>query len=236
MGRLDGKKAVIVGASKGIGAAAAAMFAGEGAQVFLLARSENRLKAVTGDITAAGGKAGFRKCDIASAAQIREVFGEIDQTLGRIDILMNSAAVIEKGLMNEIDDSLLNRIWETNVLGIFRCCRAAFDLMKDAGGSIINISSLSGVVGAEKFPGMGAYVISKYGLWGLTEILSVEWSRHNIRCNAVSPGGVDTEMFRYTFPGAEPSAVPDDIARVCLFLASDESSAVNGENIIVKGM
>lgn len=138
--------------------------------------------------------------------------------------------------MEELEEDLLEKMLSVNIKGSLHCCRSALELMRDQGGSIINISSLSGVVGVEKFPGMGAYMISKYGLWGLTEILAVEWAKYGIRVNAVSPSGVDTEMFRTAFPDANAPMSPKDIANVCLFLASDDSRAITGENIIVKGL
>ncbi|MBD3168861.1 MAG: SDR family oxidoreductase [candidate division Zixibacteria bacterium] len=233
MKMLNGKNAVVVGASRGIGASVAKMFAGEGARVFLVSRDSERLEQCRQDIENDGGTAAALECDITEADNIENTFRIIGAEYKHIDVLVNSAAFLQKALIEDMPDELMIKTWETNVLGIFRCCRAALDYMKPKGGSIINISSLSGVVGVQKFESLGAYNISKYGLWGLTEILGLEWSKYDIRVNAVSPGGVDTEMFRGTFPGVEPSMKPADIARVCLFLASDESASISGQNFIV---
>jgi NAD(P)-dependent dehydrogenase (short-subunit alcohol dehydrogenase family) len=234
-GKLKDKNAVIVGASRGIGAEISRLFAEEGARVFLIARNKDMIESNAENIRDSGGEAFPVRCDINSAEEVQDAFALIGKEGGRVDCLVNSAAILEKGLMNEIDEGPLSRLWETNVLGIFRCCRGAYDLMKDNGGSIVNISSLSGVVGVRKFPSMGPYNISKYGLWGLTEILALEWAEQHIRVNAVSPSGVKTDMYGIAFPGVTPSMVPADVAKVCLFLASDDSAAITGANIIVKG-
>ncbi|MBD3232520.1 MAG: SDR family oxidoreductase [candidate division Zixibacteria bacterium] len=234
--RLDNKISVVTGASRGIGASVATLFASLRSKVFLLARDATALEEVTERINESGGDATPLTCDISSKIQVSDAFERIGNHADRIDILVNSAAVLEKKLMEELDEETFQKILKINVNGAFLCCRAALQYMKDNGGSIINISSLSGVVGVEKFAGMGAYVISKYGLWGLTEILAVEWAKYGIRVNAISPSGVDTEMFQTAFPGAEAPMSPKDIAKVCLFLASDDSQAITGENIIVKGI
>jgi len=114
--------------------------------------------------------------------------------------------------------------------GAFLCSREAFRLMRDRGGSIVMVSSLSGVAGAEKFPGMAAYVAAKSGLAGLTEALAVEGRGLGIRVNAISPGSVDTEMLRIA--GVEgPALSPPQVARVIIWLASSESSPLSGANL-----
>ena len=230
------KSAIITGASRGIGAAVAELCADEGSQVFLIGRKEAALISVADSITASGGNVHPIICDITHQEEVRKAFNEIGAKIDKLDILVNTAAILEKDLMEEIKEVNLLRILEVNLLGAFRCCQAAINLMKDSWGSIINISSLSRVTGVRKFPGMGAHIISKYGLWGLTEILSVEWAKYKIRVNAISPSGVDTPMFRVAVPGAEPPLAPIDIAKVCLYLASDDSASITGENINVSGL
>ncbi len=235
--KLKGKRAVITGASRGIGKGIAKLFALNGADIGLIARNSENLKKASDEISEINSSVVFAKnCDITSLDQIQSAFNSIRDKFGNIDILVNSAAILKKASMMEISPSLLRSIIETNFFGAFNCSRMAFDLMKEYGGTIINISSLSGVFGVPKFPDMGAYNISKYALWGLTEILALEWAKFGIRVNAVSPGGVDTDMFKTAFPGAKAPLTAMDVAKVCLFLASDDSSAITGENIIVRGL
>jgi NAD(P)-dependent dehydrogenase (short-subunit alcohol dehydrogenase family) len=119
-----------------------------------------------------------------------------------------------------------------NLRGTFLCCRAAFQIMaKQQQGIIINMSSLSGVKGVEKFPGLSAYNVSKAGVAGLTEILAVEGKPYNIRVSAVSPGAVDTTMLRQAAPHLKAGMTPDDMAEILLFLADDSGRMLNGSNI-----
>jgi len=119
-----------------------------------------------------------------------------------------------------------------NLRGIFLCCREAFQIMaKQQQGIIINMSSLSGVKGVEKFPGLSAYNVSKAGVAGLTEILAVEGKPYNIRVCAVSPGAVDTVMLRQAAPHLKAGMTPDDMAEILLFLADDSGRMLSGSNI-----
>jgi NAD(P)-dependent dehydrogenase (short-subunit alcohol dehydrogenase family) len=119
-----------------------------------------------------------------------------------------------------------------NLRGVFLCCREAFRAMIPRGGGvIINLSSLSGVKGVEKFPGLSAYNVSKYGVAGLTEILAVEGKPHHIRVIAVSPGAVDTEMLRAAAPHLTPDMTPDNLARILLFLVGDDARPLSGTNL-----
>src|SRR5579859_2557592 len=165
-------------------------------------------------------------CDVSDEAQVKKAFGR----LGSIDALVHCAAVLIKqpfaGLSAEAWDEQLG----AGLRGAFLCSREAFRLMSRSGGSIVMVSSLSGVAGAEKFPGMAAYVAAKSGLAGLTEALAVEGRPLGIRVNAISPGAVDTPMLKIS--GVEgPRLQPVEVARVIAWLCSPESSPLSGANL-----
>jgi NAD(P)-dependent dehydrogenase (short-subunit alcohol dehydrogenase family) len=165
-------------------------------------------------------------CDVSDESQVEKAFRAID----RLDALVHCAAVlIKKGI-----DDMTAQDWDdqlgASLRGAFLCSREAFRLMRDSGGAIVMVSSLSGVAGAEKFPGMSAYVAAKSGLAGLTEALAVEGRPRGIRVNAVSPGSVDTPMLKIA--GVEgPRLAPAQVARVIVWLASPESAPLSGANL-----
>src|SRR5207253_3791642 len=165
-------------------------------------------------------------CDVSDESQVKAAFGRMKT----LDALVHCAALLIKkplAAMTLVD-------WEAQLgaglRGAFLCSREAFRLMAERGGSIVMVSSLSGVAGAEKFPGMAGYVAAKSGLAGLTEVLAVEGRTDRIRVNAISPGAVDTPMLQIA--GVEgPSLKPEDVARVIVWLASEESEPLTGANL-----
>jgi NAD(P)-dependent dehydrogenase (short-subunit alcohol dehydrogenase family) len=153
-------------------------------------------------------------------------------TYGRVDILINCAAIVAVRPFLEMDIAIWDTVLGINLRGTFLCCRAAFPIMAaQQQGVIINLSSLSGVRGVEKFPGMSAYNVSKAGVASLTEILAVEGQPYNIRVCAVSPGAVDTAMLRQAAPHLKAGMTPDDMAEILLFLADDSGRMLSGSNI-----
>ena len=165
-------------------------------------------------------------CDVSNEAQVREAFSRLES----LDALINCAAVLIKKPLLEMSADDWDQQLGAGLRGAFLCSREAFRLMQGGGGSIVMISSLSGVAGAEKFPGMAAYVAAKSGLAGLTEALAAEGREHGIRVNAVSPGAVDTPMLRIA--GVEgPALQPAEVARVAVWLASPESAPISGANL-----
>ena len=181
------------------------------------------LRAKGWDVTSLSRREG---CDVSDENQVAAAFSRLEE----LDALIHCAAVLIKRPVTE----LTAEEWEVqlgaSLRGAFFCSREAFRLMRDHGGSIVMISSLSGVAGAEKFPGMAAYVAAKSGLAGLTEVLASEGRELGIRVNAISPGSVDTPMLRIA--GVEgPALQPSDVARVALWLASSESAPLSGANI-----
>ncbi|HET7338322.1 MAG TPA: SDR family oxidoreductase, partial [Candidatus Dormibacteraeota bacterium] len=165
-------------------------------------------------------------CDVSDESQVKKAFASLDP----LDALIHCAAVLIKRPLVDLSAGDWDAQLGSNLRGAFLCSREAFRLMRGQGGAIVFVSSLSGVAGAEKFPGMSAYVAAKSGLAGLTEALSVEGRPLGIRVNAISPGAVDTSMLRVA--GVEGAALkPAEVARVIVWLASPESAPLTGGNL-----
>jgi len=198
--------AVVTGGSGGIGAEVAGELRARRWKVVSLSRRDG--------------------CDITDEEQVTRAFA----ALSSLDALIHCAAVLIKRPFIEMSADDWDQQLGAGLRGAFLCSREAFRLMRRHGGAIVMVSSLSGVAGAEKFPGMAAYVAAKSGLAGLTEALAVEGREHAIRVNAISPGAVDTEMLRIA--GVEgPALSPSDVARVIVWLASPESAPLTGANL-----
>src|SRR6267143_3061317 len=198
--------AVVTGGSGGIGKAIVGELRRRGFEVTSLSRREG--------------------CDVSDEQQVRRAFSRLEN----LNVLVNCAAVLVKRPLVELSAADWDEQLGAGLRGAFLCSREAFRLMGNKGGSIVMVSSLSGVAGAEKFPGMAAYVAAKSGLAGLTEALAVEGRGAGIRVNAISPGSVDTPMLRIA--GVEgPALRPSDVARVALWLASPDSAPLSGANL-----
>jgi NAD(P)-dependent dehydrogenase (short-subunit alcohol dehydrogenase family) len=183
----------------------------------------NRLRDAGWDVTSLSRREGT---NVSDEAQVRAAFDR----LRSLDALVHCAAVLIKRPFADMSAAEWDVQVDSDLRGAFLCAREAFRLMRDGGGSIVLVSSLSGVAGAEKFPGMAAYVAAKSGLAGLGEALAVEGRPLGIRINVVSPGAVDTEMLRIA--GVEgPALQPADVARVIAWLASPESAPLTGGNL-----
>jgi 3-oxoacyl-[acyl-carrier protein] reductase len=229
---LTGKVALITGASRGVGRATALRFAQAGAAVALAARDTTALDQAAAEIRATGGVALACPCDVADEASVIELFRRIAGALGPVDILVNSAGAVAQARFEDLDAATWDHVLGVNLRGVFLCCREAFrEMIPRGGGVIVNLSSLSGVKGVEKFPGLSAYNVSKYGVAGLSEILAVEGKPHHIRVVAVSPGAVDTEMLRAAAPHLKPDMTPDELARILLFLVGPDARPLSGSNI-----
>jgi len=198
--------AVVTGGSGGIGRGVTTELRGRGWEVVSLSRREG--------------------CDVSDEAQVQRAFERIE----RLDALINCAAQLIKRPILELTAGDWDAQLGAGLRGAFLCSREAFRLMREEGGSIVMVSSLSGVAGAEKFPGMAAYVAAKSGLAGLTEALAVEGRPHGIRVNAISPGAVDTPMLKIA--GVEgPRLQPAEVARIIVWLASPDSAPLSGSNL-----
>jgi NAD(P)-dependent dehydrogenase (short-subunit alcohol dehydrogenase family) len=228
---LAGRLAVVTGASRGIGAATAVALAGAGARVVAAARSADALEATAARIRAEGGQAIAVPTDVGNADEVERLFARVKEA-GTPEALVCAAAVLSPAPFADTTDELWDRTLRVNLTGSFLCCRAAFTAMQAAGGGrIINFASLSGVYATEKFPGLAAYNVSKYGVVGLTEAIAVEGRPHGISAICVSPGAVDTEMLRSANPALRPGLTPDDVADFIVALLDSPFAPASGANI-----
>lgn len=232
MNTLTDKIAIITGAGRGIGRATACLFAREGARVVLFSRTASHLTEVASEIDCKGGQALTVVGDVSREEDVMALFQQVLQTYSRVDILVNCAGIVAVRPFVEMDVATWDAVIGVNLRGTFLCCLKAFQMMAaQQQGVIINLSSLSGVKGVEKFPGLSAYNVSKAGVAGLTEILAVEGKPYNIRVCAVSPGAVETEMLQQAAPHLKAGMTPDDMAEILLFLAGDLGRMLSGSNI-----
>ena len=192
MGALDGRKALITGASSGIGEATAAAMAAEGAAVALAARRKDRLDALVERIDDAGGRAVAVEADVADEAQARSLVADATDALGGLDCLVNNAGVMLLGLVQGAETDEWRRMVEVNLLGLLYCTHAAVPVMRDGGGGdIVNVAS---VAGRTARMGLAAYNMTKWGVVGFSEALRQEGQHIGIRVSCIEPGYVDTEL------------------------------------------
>lgn len=223
------KVVIVTGASSGIGEACVHLFAAQGARVVACARSTAKLDALAraheGRVLAVTG-------DVAIEDDIQRLFVETERAFGACEILVNNAGMTDPGLLEELTPDRWDRLFDVNVRSLFLTSRAALPAMKhNRRGAIINIASISGVPGPEKFPGWVSYCSSKGAVISFTEALAVEVREYGIRVNCISPGSVDTPMWHAAAPGVPAEMTAEEIARIVLFLASDDSRPMNGQNV-----
>ena len=243
MGRLTDKVAIVTGASRGIGAAVAVRLAADGAKVVVnYNRSKEPADAVVASIKKSGGEAVAVKADLADPAQIAPLFDEANKAFGRLDILVNNAAVADRKRLESTGLEHYHKLFDLNVRGALLATVEAVKRMND-GGRIINITS--GIAKA-RVPRSAVYAGTKAAMEAITRCHSAELGKRNITVNCVAPGLVDTDMLRDAIPKPVEDALvaqtplgrlgrPDDIADVVAFIASDEARWVNGEVIPVNG-
>ena len=241
---LSGKKALVTGASRGIGAAIALKLAEQGAAVAVnYAGSERAASAVVTAIEERGGTAVAIQADVSDPAQAASLVERAIDELGGLDIVVNNAGITRDGLAVRMSDADWDAVIATNLTGVFSVIRAATrHLMKQRSGSIINISSVVGVMGNA---GQANYSAAKAGVIGLTKSLARELAGRNVRVNAVAPGFIDTDMtaelsdsVREATKGAIALGrfgAVDDIANAVAFLASEEAAYVTGQVLAVDG-
>ena len=224
--------AIITGAGRGVGRATALRFAREGARVVLFSRTPAALDDVAAEIARQGYPFLSVVGDVSSEEDVHALFQQVMQTFERVDILVNCAGVVAVRPFAEMDASTWDHVLDVNLRGTFLCCREAFRIMTmQSSGVIVNLSSLSGVKGVEKFPGLSAYNVSKAGVASLTEILAVEGKPYNIRVCAVSPGAVDTEMLRQAAPHLKAGMTPENLAEILLFMVDESGRMLSGTNL-----
>ena len=242
MGRLDGKVALISGGARGMGAAEAQRFADEGAKVVIGDVLDDEGKQLASDI---GDAARYTHLDVTQEDDWTAAVAAATSEFGKLDVLVNNAGIVRMGpwATTSLDDYMA--VITVNQVGVFLGVRAAIPAMTDAGGgSIVNISSIDGLIG---HPMVAGYVSSKFAVRGLTKVAALELAPMKIRVNSVHPGFIDTPMLR--MPGLEsfdfadlvkrvPAkrlGTPDDITRLALFLASDESDYCTGSEFVADG-
>jgi A-factor type gamma-butyrolactone 1'-reductase (1S-forming) len=253
--RLAGKVAFITGASSGIGAAAMQLFAAEGALVVGAARRMDRLEALAATLRGVGLQADATFCDVREEDSVRTAINRVVAKHGRLDCAFNNAGVIGSGLnLHEIPVETFDAVLVTNLRGVFLCMKYEINAMlASGGGTIVNTSSIGGLVGGAHNSDYGT---SKWGLTGLTRSAALAYGRRNIRVNAIAPGGTETDMHldlvartavangmseadaREWLAGRNPLggiARPEDMARAALFLLSDESRWTTGTVLPCEG-
>ena len=244
--RLEGKVAFISGGARGMGAAEAKMFAREGARVAFGDVLEEEGKKVEAEINETGGDALFTRLDVASESDWARAIGATVQRFGKLDILVNNAAIAVFTSPDEATVADWDHLMEINAKGVFLGTKAAIPEMRKAGGgSIVNISSTSGMIGQDNIH--AGYNASKGAVRLLTKSTAIQYAQEGIRVNSVHPGGTSTPMIEGVLSDPERAeqslakiplgrrAQPEEIAYGVLYLASDESSYVTGSELVIDG-
>jgi 3-oxoacyl-[acyl-carrier protein] reductase len=246
MGKLNGKVAIVTGASKGLGASIAEHLAAEGASVIVnYATSKEAAEAVVSRITSKGGKATAVQADVAKPAEIERLFQETKKAYGKLDILVNNAGVYEFAPLEQVTHEHIHKHLSVNVVGLLLTTKEAVRLMGPDGGSIVNIGS---IVGPMPAPQASAYSASKAAVDAISVSLATELGPKKIRVNSLDPGMVETEglraaglsegEFRKQQDRETPLgriAQPEDIAPAVVFLAGDDARWITGQVIIAAG-
>lgn len=247
---MDLRVAVITGAGSGIGKASALLFARHGYFVVILEVNEQAGKGTEQEIIRNRGQALFLKTDIADPDSVRTAFEQVNSRLGRMHVLYNNASIFlgkDDGAITDLTTETWQKIIAVNLNGLFYCCRAGIPLIiKSGGGSVINTASSAGLIG---IPNCDAYTASKGATIALTRSLAVEYGPHGVRVNCIAPAAIKTPMVRQSnldkpdfdeahFLKTNPLrrwGMPEEIAQIALFLASDAASYINGAVIVADG-
>lgn len=241
---LDGKIAVVTGASRGIGRAIALELASQGAFVVVNYNgSKDRAEEVKKEIEAAGGKAEVYQCNVSDFEKCQAFIQDVIKTYGRLDILVNNAGITRDGLLMKMSEADFDSVIETNLKGTFNTIRfASRQMLRQRSGRIINMSSVVGIAGNA---GQANYASSKAGVIGLTKAVARELASRGITVNAIAPGFIETEMTEVLSDAVKEASVaqiplgrfgkPEDIAKTAAFLASDDAGYITGQVIQVDG-
>lgn len=245
MARVSGKVALVTGGALGMGRAHSLLLAKEGAKLIVTDINDAAGKATVADIVKAGGEAVFFHHNVASADDWKKVVASAIDRFGKIDILVNNAGILILKPLEDTEDEDWDRIFDINAKGVFFGCKYVLPAMKKAGGgSIVNISSIYGIIGA---PSAAAYEASKGAVRLLTKAAAVDLAKFNIRVNSIHPGVIATEMTKDLLVSPEITkallgttilgrpARPEEVSTAVLFLASDEASFMTGSEMVVDG-
>ena len=240
---LNGKIAIVTGASRGIGETIAVEMAKSGANVFCLARNKDALDSTINKIISNGDKASAYSCDISDNEQFNNIVTDIFKEYGSIDILVNNAGITNDTLLMRMSDDQWDSVLNINLKGSFTCTRSVIKyMMKKKSGRIINITSIVGLTGNA---GQANYAASKAGLIGMTKSIAKEVASRGITANCVAPGWIETAMTDQLSDGVKNKFLsqiptgkigyPKDIANTVIFLASKEAEYITGQTITVDG-
>ena len=242
MERLKGKTVIVTGGGGGIGRAGVELFAAEGAHVIIADIDEK-----AGQETASAAGAEFVRCDVSKSEDVRKVIAAAN---GKLDVLYNNAGVFwngRDGRITDIDEAVWEKVIAINLRSVFLFCKYALPLLMKNGGSVINTASSAGMIG---IPDCDAYTATKGAIVQLTKSMAAEYGRYNVRVNCIAPAAIMTPMMRQSNPENSTFdeerflklrtplrryGTPEEIAKVALFLASDESSYLNGAIIVADG-
>jgi NAD(P)-dependent dehydrogenase (short-subunit alcohol dehydrogenase family) len=225
---LEGKVALVTGASQGLGRALALTYAGEGASLVLNSRSEGSIRPVAKEAENLCAKVLALAADVSEGADVEGMVGATVDRFGHVDVLVNNAGLLGPRVrIEDYPEGEWRRVIDANLTGPYLVSKAVIPHMRE-GGSIINVVSGVSIEGRAEW---GAYSVSKFGVEGLTQILAAELEGRGIRVNAVDPGGMRTDMRAAAYPEEDPTTriTPEENTAVFLYLASDESRGVTGE-------
>ncbi|USK36658.1 SDR family oxidoreductase (plasmid) [Bacillus sp. F19] len=246
--RLHNKVAIITGGASGIGETSAQLFASEGAKVIIADIDQEKIDRLVENIQSKGYQAHGVKCDVSNEFDVKQLMTSAVNSFGKIDILFNNAGTILPKKLQEITSDEWDNLFEINVKSMYLTIKYAIDYLRNCKGSIINMASMTGVVGQQYNT---AYSATKGAVIALTKAMAIDFAPNEVRVNAISPAGVRTPLFETWLQKQENperareaqdrshllgrTASSLEIANVALFLASDDSSFVTGENIVVDG-
>ncbi|HUZ18147.1 MAG TPA: 3-oxoacyl-[acyl-carrier-protein] reductase [Spirochaetia bacterium] len=242
--QLEGKKALVTGGSRGIGAAIVHAFLEEGAHVFYIARSPgDGLADHEQAAKAAGGSVAFKQCDISDQAELEKVIADILAESGGLDVLVNNAGITRDALVFRMSNKDWNDVLQTNLTSAFITCKAcANHMIRKRSGSIINVSSITGIIGNG---GQCNYAASKAGLIGFSKSLAREVATRNVRVNVIAPGYIETALTDRLGEKQKEAALalipmgrvgtPQEVAKAAVFLATDQSTYITGQVIQIDG-
>jgi 2-keto-3-deoxy-L-fuconate dehydrogenase len=249
-GKLQDRVAVVTGGGSGIGRAITLAFAREGANVAVLEANPEAGEAVVREVEQEGGAAAVFGCDVSRQSDVDAAFAEVRERYGPVDVLVNNAGIAHIGTVEQTTEEDLDRVYAVNVKGVYNCLRAVVPMMKGRGGVILNLASILSTVGV---PDRFAYSMSKGAVLTMTYSVACDYVREGIRCNCISPARVHTpfvdgylarnypgrerEMFE-TLANTQPigrMGTPEEVAKLALFLCSDDAAFITGSNIPIDG-